>query len=81
MKATLFLSSIFFLLGLKISTLIDLRGKANAVDQIITNQILKSKSLIALPLFQDAEEKTTIKENSKPEELQNTEKDTQITQE
>lgn len=77
MKATLFLSSIFFILGLKISSLIDLRGKANAVDQIITNQIIKSKPVKALPLFKDSEEKKEVQENSTQEAPLNKENDTQ----
>ena len=81
MKATLFLSSIFFILGLKISSLIDLRGKANAVDQIITNKIINSKPVKALPLFKDSEEEKDVQENNTQEELPNKENETQGTPE
>lgn len=67
MKATLFLSSIFFLLGLKISSFIDIRGKANAVDKIITNKIINSKPVKALPLFNDTKEETNAKDQQQAE--------------
>lgn len=55
MKTVVVISSIFFLLGLKLSNIIDLRGKAEVVDTIITNKIIKSKPVKALPLFKDNE--------------------------
>ena len=55
MKTIILISSIFFLLGLKISSTIDLGGKANAVDSILTNKIMPSKSVKALPLFNDSD--------------------------
>lgn len=81
MKATLFLSSIFFLLGLKISSLIDLRGKANAVDNIITSKIIQSKPVKALPLFKDSEEEKDVQDNNIQEEQPKTENETKITTE
>jgi hypothetical protein len=81
MKATLFLSSIFFLLGLKVSSLIDLRGKANAVDKIITNKIINSKPVNAIPLFKDSEEKEEIKEDKTQKELPKQEHERPVTPE
>ncbi len=62
MKTILFLSSVFFLLGLKVSSLVDLKGKANAVDQMITTKIIKSKPVKALPIFKDSDEKELERE-------------------
>ena len=75
MKATLLLSSIFFLLGLKISSFIDIRGKANVVDKIITNKIINSKPVKALPLFNDTNEETVSQDQQKVE-LKNPENET-----
>lgn len=55
MKTVVVISSIFFLLGLKLSNIIDLRGKAEVVDTIITSKIIKSKPVKALPLFKETE--------------------------
>ncbi len=77
MKATLFLSSLFFLLGLKISNLVDLRGKANVVDQIIVNKIINSKPVKALPLFNDSEQETEKKEEIIPAEPTQKENETE----
>lgn len=68
MKTTLFLSSIFFLLGLKVSNLVDLRGKAQNVDKIIINKIIGSKPVKALPILQDEEQDEKTKENKIKEE-------------
>lgn len=68
MRTTLFLSSIFFLLGLWISNLVDLRGKANAVDQIIVNTIVNSKPVKAMPLFKDGEQENETNEGKSQEE-------------
>lgn len=62
MKAVVVISSIFFLLGLKLSNIIDLRGKAEAVDTMITNKIIKSKPVQALPLFKETETETQAQE-------------------
>ncbi len=66
MKAIVLISSIFFLLGLKLSSVIDLRKKAETVDTLITTKIIQSKPVKALPLFGDSEKET--KENKKTEE-------------
>ena len=44
MKAIILISSIFYILGLKISNKIDLVKKSNPVDTIITNQIISAPS-------------------------------------
>lgn len=43
MKAIILISSIFYILGLKISNKIDLVKKSNPVDKIITNKITAEK--------------------------------------
>jgi hypothetical protein len=65
MKTILFASSIFFLLGLKLSSFIDLRGKTGAVDKIITNKIIPKKPVNAIPLFKDAEQEEEKKTDDK----------------
>ena len=65
MKAILFLSSLFFLLGLKISNMIDLDGKVNVLDKVITNKIINSKPVKALPLFKEQEKESPVKEENK----------------
>ena len=64
MKATLFLSSIFFLLGLKVSSLLDIHGKASAVDQIISTRIMNSKPLNAVPFFKSSEDNNEVKDDN-----------------
>lgn len=73
MKTILFVSTLFFLLGLKISKLIDFSEKVNVIDKIVTNQIMKVKSLDALPLFKDSEEPKAVndeKNNVKNDETE-----------
>lgn len=60
MKTAVIISSIFFLLGLKLSNIIDIRGKAEVIDTIITNKIIKSKPVKAIPLFKDNESETEV---------------------
>jgi hypothetical protein len=67
MKTIILFSSFFFFLGLKIGNIIDLRGKAGNVDKIITNKILQSKPVKALPLFNSEEETTRSEEKSTQE--------------
>lgn len=67
MKTILFASSIFFLLGLKLSSIIDIRGKAGAVENIITNKIIKQKPAKALHLFKDSEQDDEKKDETKKE--------------
>jgi hypothetical protein len=65
MKTILFASSIFFLLGLKLSSFIDFRGKSGAVENIITNKIIQKKPVNALPLFKDSEQEEEKKTDDK----------------
>lgn len=44
MKAIILISSIFYILGLKISNKIDFIKKSNPVETVITNKILPNKS-------------------------------------
>ena len=68
MKTVVFFSSIFFLLGLKLSNIINLPEKVDAVDNIITNKIIQSKPVQAIPLFKDSEtEAQEEKGKEKPE--------------
>lgn len=53
MKAIILISSIFYILGLKISNKIDLVKKSNPVDKIITNRITTTKPAKAIH-FNDA---------------------------
>ena len=69
MKTILFASSIFFLLGLKLSSFIDFRGKSGAVDKILTNEIIQKKPVHAIPLFKDSEQEEEKKtDDNKPVE-------------
>lgn len=72
MKTIVFFSSIFFLLGLKLSNIINLPEKIEAVDKIITNKIIQSKPVKALPLFKDSE--TEVQEKEGTEKQENTSK-------
>ena len=67
-----FFSSIFFLLGLKLSNIINLPGKIEAVDTMITNKIIQSKPVKAIPLFKDSE--------TEEQEMEGTEKQETTTQ-
>lgn len=78
MRTIVFISFIFFLLGLKLSNMINLPGKVEAVDTIITGKIIQSKPAKTLPLFSESEteeqEKTETENQkttnqSKPEEV------------
>jgi hypothetical protein len=68
MKAVVIISSIFFLLGLKLSSIIDLRSKAEAVDTLITTKITQVKPLKAISLFKDSETVTEKKEGTEKQE-------------
>lgn len=68
MKTIVFFSSIFFLLGLKLSNIINLPAKAETVDTIITNKIIQSKPAKALPLFKDSETELQEKEGTENQE-------------
>ncbi|MGC9354106.1 MAG: hypothetical protein ACP5D9_09730 [Mariniphaga sp.] len=68
MKAVVIISSIFFLLGLKLSSIIDLRSKAEAVDTLITTKITQVKPLKAISLFKDSETVVEKKEGTEKQE-------------
>lgn len=70
MKTIVFFSSLFFFLGLMVSNLIDLRGKTEAVETIITNKIKQSNPVKTLPLFKNQENET--------EEVKKTETETAV---
>ncbi len=70
MKTIVFFSSLFFFLGLMVSNLIDLRGKTEAVETIVTNKIKQSNPVKALPLFKNQENDT--------EEVKKTETETAV---
>ena len=55
MKTVLFVSTLFFLLGVKISKLIDFGDKVNVIDKIVNSQIIMAKPLDAFHLFKDSE--------------------------
>ncbi len=73
MKTVLFVSTLFFLLGVKISKLIDFGDKVNVIDKIVNSQIIKAKPLDAFQLFKDTEEAKSSDDEekvvSKEEEL------------
>jgi len=71
MKAVVVFSSIFFLLGLKLSSIIDFRTKAEAVDTLITNKIMQSKPVKSLPLFKDSENEAKETEETEKQEITN----------
>ena len=57
MKALILISSIFYILGLKISNKIDLVKKSNPVEKIITNKVETTES----------EKNATFESNTKEE--------------
>jgi hypothetical protein len=69
MKAVVVFSSIFFLLGLKLSSIIDFRSKAEVVDTLITNKIMQSKPVKSLPLFKDSENEAKETEETEKQEI------------
>ena len=72
MKAIILISSIFYILGLKISNQIDLVKKSNPVDTIITNKISPMPPSKTIYLKDEASLKTladTLKEAKKSDDL------------
>lgn len=70
MKAIILISSIFFLLGLKISSILDLPGKARAAVEIsITEKIKQSTPVKSLQMFKESESETQDKEQPDAEEV------------
>jgi hypothetical protein len=72
MKTIVFISFIFFLLGLKLSNIINLPGKVEAVDTIITGKIIQSKPAKALPLFSESETEEQAKTKTETENQKTT---------
>lgn len=68
MKTVVLFSSIFFLLGLKLSNIINLPEKVDAVDKMITNKIIQSKPVKALPLFKETETETNEEKGTEKKE-------------
>ena len=56
MKAIILISSIFFILGLKIGNKIDIVKKSNPIEKIITNSIKTTKPLNAFHTEQKGDE-------------------------
>jgi len=52
MKAVILISSIFYIIGLKVSNQIDLVGKSNPVDTLISNKIIPHHPSKAVHIFQ-----------------------------
>ena len=72
MKAIILISSIFYILGLKISNQIDLVKKCNPVDTIITNKIIATPPSKTIYFKGDDGPKVladTIKEVKKSDDL------------
>ncbi len=58
MKAIILISSIFFALGLKISSTINFPGKMAPVDSVVTKETPKTKPAKALRIFKIPEKKS-----------------------
>lgn len=72
MKAIILISSIFYILGLKISNQIDIVKKSNPVDTIITNKITPTPPSKTIYLKDEAGLKIlgdTLKEAKKSDDL------------
>lgn len=55
MKAVILISSIFYIIGLKVSSQIDLAGKSNPVDTLISNKIIQQQPAEAVQVFPSEE--------------------------
>jgi hypothetical protein len=55
MKAIILISSIFYIIGLKVSNQIDLVGKSNPVDTLISNKIIPQQPAEAVQVFPSEE--------------------------
>jgi hypothetical protein len=60
MKAVILISSIFYIIGLKVSNRIDLVGKSNPVDTLISNKIIPQQPAKAVQVFQTEENSIEI---------------------
>jgi transcription antitermination factor NusA-like protein len=64
MKAIILISSIFYILGLKISNKIDIVKKANPIEKIITNSLVPVKPAKAI-VFKDEAHKNAESDSLK----------------
>ncbi len=75
MKAIILISSIFYILGLKISNKIDIVKKANPVEKIITNTISATKPAKSIHFNEisgvKAESDSLINLTEKDEQIEN----------
>jgi hypothetical protein len=55
MKTVILISSIFYIIGLKVSSQIDLGGKSNPVDTLISNKIIPQQPAEAVQVFPSEE--------------------------
>ncbi len=55
MKAVILISSIFYIIGLKVSSNINLVGKSNPVDTLISNKIIPYQPAKSVQIFQSDE--------------------------
>lgn len=60
MKAVILISSIFYIIGLKVSNQIDLVGKSNPVDTLISNKIVRQQPANSVQVFQVEENSIEI---------------------
>ncbi len=72
MKAIILISSIFYILGLKIGNKIDIVKKSHPIEKIITNGIKTSKPLNAFHIEQKEDE------NAKPDSLKSEKAESEI---
>ncbi len=75
MRAIFLISSVFFLLGLKLSSKIDFGKRINPVNSIISTKILQKKPSKAIHLFsspEPAEKADTLKAEEKPSQEKRT---------
>ena len=60
MKAVILISSIFYIIGLKVSNQIDLAGKSNPVDTLISTKIIPLQPTKSVQVFQVEENSIEI---------------------
>lgn len=55
MKTVILISSIFYIIGLKVSSQIDLAGKSNPVDTLISTKVIPLQPAQSVQIFQSDE--------------------------
>ncbi|HKL32239.1 MAG TPA: hypothetical protein VJ919_06890 [Tangfeifania sp.] len=60
MKAVILISSIFYIIGLKVSSQIDLAGKSNPVDTLISTKIIPLQPAKSVQIFQSDENSNDV---------------------